>query len=213
MIADDDAVLATFMKDDYLRIFMVCAVMEWVHKFWNLVTVEAFGHMADDNEHDRVDFNAYQELHKRISKTIHEKNLFNAKREKLDAEEDWKEDVMRAHHGMGGLPCVSLDSLTKAEFSDAIFQLVDVWCEHVDAMDLFVEFLKTVFGSISVFNREQKCFRYKAIGQIKSLHARLEDIRSVTLTQFEHDEKEREARSAKRPPASAQPLHLSCVPS
>jgi hypothetical protein len=61
-------------------------------------------------------------------------------------------------------------------------------------MDLFVEFLKAVFGSISYFDREQKCFRYKSMGQIKSLHDRLEDIRSVTLAQFKADEAAREEK-------------------
>jgi hypothetical protein len=194
MIADDDCVMATFMRDDYLRIFTVYTVMEWVHKFWDLVTLEAFEHKAEDNEHDRVDFAAYQELHKRISKTIHEKGYFSAKREMQDATADWKEDLERAHHGSGGLPDISLDSLSKTEFCDAIFQLVDVWCDHVDAMDLFVEFLKTVFSSISYLDREQKCFRYKKMGQIKSLHDRLEDIRGVTLAQFKVDEAARQEK-------------------
>lgn len=188
LIADDECVLATFTKEDYLRIFAVWKVIEWVHKFWNLVTIEAFGHKAEDNEHDRVNFVAYAELHKRISKTIHESSYFKPRRETQDAQADWKEDVERAHRGLGGLPCVTLDSLTKSEFSDAMLQLVDVWCEHIEAMDLFIQFLKTVFGSISYFHREQKCFRYKKMGQIRSLYHRLEDIRNVTLIQSRADE-------------------------
>lgn len=194
VIVDDDCVLATFMRDDYLSILAVHTVMEWVHKFWDLVALEAFGHKHEDSEHDRIGFGAYRELHQRISKTIHDKSYFNAKRETQDAEADWKEDIERAHHGLGGLPDVTLDSLSKPEFCDALFQLVDVWCEHVDAMDLFVEFLKTVFGSISYFDREQKCFRYKKMGQIKSLHELLEDMRSMTLAQFKVDEEARDER-------------------
>ena len=194
VIVDDDCVLATFMRDDYLSILAVHTVMEWVHKFWDLVALEAFGHKHEDNKHDRIGFGAYRELHQRISKTIHDKSYFNAKRETQDAEADWKEDIERAHHGLGGLPDVTLDSLSKLEFCDALFRLVDVWCEHVDAMDLFVEFLKTVFGSISYFDREQKCFRYKKMGQIKSLHELLEDMRSMTLAQFKVDEEARDER-------------------
>ena len=204
-IVDDDCVLATFTKEDYLRIFMVGTVMEWTEKFWNLVTIEAYGHTQEDNLHDRIDFAAYCELHKRISKTIHDKSDFNNVQEKEDAKVDWAEDVERAHHGAGGQgegrsghhhtnADVMADALTKAEFCDALFQLVDVWCEHVDAMELFVEFLKALFGSISVFNRDQKCFRYKAIGQIKSMATRLEDIRLVTMEQFALDEQVREVK-------------------
>ena len=90
--------------------------------------------------------------------------------------------------------CVQVEKLTKAEFSEALFQLVDVWCEHVEAMELFAEFLKTVFQSITSFDRQDKCHRYKPMNQIRSLHDILEDIRSVTLQQHEMDEAAREQR-------------------
>ena len=89
---------------------------------------------------------------------------------------------------------MQVEKLTKAEFSEALFQLVDVWCEHVEAMELFAEFLKTVFQSITSFDRQDKCHRYKPMNQIRSLHDILEDIRSVTLQQHEMDEATREQR-------------------
>ena len=63
--------------------------------------------------------------------------------------------------------CVQVEKLTKAEFSEALFQLVDVWCEHVEAMELFAEFLKTVFQSITSFDRQGKCHRKKNAGSCR----------------------------------------------
>ena len=61
MIVDDDCVLATFTKDDYQRIFVVDSVMDWIRQFWDLITMEAFGHKPEDNHHDKIDFKAYAE--------------------------------------------------------------------------------------------------------------------------------------------------------
>ena len=97
MIVDDDCVLATFTKDDYQRIFVVDSVMDWIRQFWDLITMEAFGHKPEDNHHDKIDFKAYAEFHGRVSKTIHEKGSFSAAQEARDALEDWKEDLERAH--------------------------------------------------------------------------------------------------------------------
>ena len=97
MIVDDDCVLATFTKDDYQRIFVVDSVMDWIRQFWDLITMEAFGHKPEDNHHDKIDFKAYAEFHGRVSKTIHEKGSFSAAQEARDALEDWQEDLERAH--------------------------------------------------------------------------------------------------------------------
>ena len=192
MIADADVVLATVLREDYERIFKVDEVMDWIQQFWNLVCLESLGHAADENNGDKVTFSAYCELHKRISKTIQED--FDAEEEKDIVVEDWEEDLARAH--AADEFDEDMNFLRMHEFKDALFQLVDVWCEHVDSMELFVQFLEMLFENMAELDRKTQSWRYKNMSKISSRCDDLERIRDIELIHFEESEKQRmEARN------------------
>ena len=41
------------------------------------------------------------------------------------------------------------EALNNKQFADALFQLVDVWCEEVDSMELYCQFLRMVYSNVS----------------------------------------------------------------
>ena len=45
------------------------------------------------------------------------------------------------------------------EFFDALFQLVDVWCEQSESMELFVVFLQRLFENIAEYDPISQTFR------------------------------------------------------
>lgn len=100
-------------------------MLQWISKFWDLITLEFYDHAADENRMDLLPFDAYAEFHQRVSKTI--QSHFNAREEAASAREDWEEDLARAHADVI-VEEARLQALNYQEFSDAIFQLVDVWC-------------------------------------------------------------------------------------
>jgi hypothetical protein len=109
------------------------------------------------------------------------------------AKEDWEEDLARAHADVL-VEDAQLDVLNYPEFSEAMFQLVDTWCEHVDSMELFVMFLRSLFEHITVYDRTAKAFRYKSMNQIRSLADRLDSQREVHLSNHNQQEALRLAR-------------------
>jgi hypothetical protein len=121
---------------------------------------------------------AYQELHLRISKTI--AKGFSHKVALRSAKEDWANDLNR--HNTGGT------SLDHAQFSNALFELVDLWCLDAHSNLMYVEFLRMLFLNITLSYRKKgftdPISRLRPVDETACLASSMDNMRDQLTIQY-----------------------------
>jgi CRP-like cAMP-binding protein len=179
---DRDCLLATLTREDFLRVHDHKEVQKWINKFWVLLT-----HQVDKTgQTTAVRWEAYQDLHLRIAKTI--ATPFSKKMAAKSAREDWQTDLGR--HNKGG------SSLNHEQWSNALFELVDVWCQGAHSILMYVEFLRMLFLNITVTYRkkgfQEPQHRMKKVDECECLMSSMDMMRANLKAKYEADERARE---------------------
>ena len=137
----------------------------------------------------------YKKLHLLIAKTIDK--AYNTKKAITVARKDWVGDLNR--HNKGG------QSLNHAQFCDALFELVDIWCKGCTTMLLYVEFLRTTFLNITVVLHDRahknskggktkdqphqfQSYTMKKVNQVKCRTDQLTELKQMHMDHQKHDE-------------------------
>jgi CRP-like cAMP-binding protein len=190
IIATSDCLIATLTRNDFLKVHDRQELTYWISKFWVLTTTK-----IDREHHDSVHWKGYKKLHLLIAKTI--KKNFDSKKDGHIARKDWVADLNR--HNKGG------DHLNHSQFCDALFELVDVWCEGCTTMLLYVEFLRTCFLNTTVVLHDRahqnakkgktknqphqfQSYTMKKVNQVKCREAQLSELKAMHMEHHKKDE-------------------------
>ena len=199
IIANTDCLLASMTRDDYLRVHDQKELQMWINKFWVLLTTT----ITDVGITGTVEWEAYRQLHIRIRKTIAPE--FNKKQARKIAKEDWQADLNRQNKGG--------NNMDHEQFSNALFELVDVWCQNAPSMLMYIEFLRMVFLNVSVMTRKKGHLepkaKFKKVEDISCLEQQLESMRDSYTARYAEDE----ARAAKDRELLAQHADIGVVSS
>ena len=103
------------------------------------------------------------------------------------AKEDWITDLNR--HNKGGT------CLNHAQFSNAMFELVDLWCMGAHSNLMYIEFLRMLFLNITTSYRkkgfEQPVSRIRPIDETACLATSMDNMRDQLTAQYAEDESRR----------------------
>jgi hypothetical protein len=114
IIASTDCLLATLTREDFMKVHNRQELSFWINRYWELATHS----LQKGDDTSRVFWDGYKKIHLLIAKSIRKK--FHIKEATATAREDWVADLNR--HNKGG------DSLTHEQFTESLYELVDVWC-------------------------------------------------------------------------------------
>ena len=154
-MADEDTLLASMTRADFLRVHDQKELQDWINKFWVLVTTT----IAECGVTAEVEFEEYRQLHIRIRKTIAPD--FSRAESQAIAEGDWQDDLNR--HNVGG------NTLNHGQFTNALFELVDTWCEAAPSMLMYIEFLRMVFLNVTLLGRKKGEMHIRKVRKIKDM--------------------------------------------
>lgn len=182
VMANDDTLMASITKADFLRVQDQKELQDWINKFWVLLTtsITEVGITAE------VEWEAYRQLYVRIRKTIAPD--FSRKQSRAAAKEDWQADLNR--HNKGG------HTMNHEQFSNALFELVDVWCEGAPSMLMYVEFLRMVYLNVTLLGRKkghlQPKRKMKKVEDVSCLSNQLDSMRTSLAERFDLEEERAE---------------------
>ena len=133
--------------------------------FWSLMTG------PDGSRRESVDFKAYLKSHVRTAKTLMtaaELEEFDEAEERAVAQSDWAEDCARYN-------CKLTDSLSKPQYYDAMYQLVDLWSE--DQQLSYATFLRWVFDNIAQWDEPNSCYVFRKVDAVECVGDKFEKMK------------------------------------
>ena len=167
--AHEDSIVASLSRENYLQITRTKELQHHINEYWEMIMHDAYQDSRSDMT-ELCDERLYTKLHLAIAKSLHEDWTLDDASEEV--KKDWINDVTR--HNLGS------DVLNHRQFSDALFELVDEWCDMI-SMEMYTGFLTKIWKNIRCFwdTTEAGVDRYTLtdLDRINSIHREMEQLK------------------------------------
>jgi hypothetical protein len=129
---------------------------------------------------DKCDYKLYRAYNLCLSKTLHSEWSYEEADEQVG--KDWARDIGR--HNLGH------HHLTQRQFGDALFELVDTWCEGLQ-LSMYGEFLTKLYENIRCFWKatedDKNLYVLLDFSDVKNAYVELQQLRSGQKQQSSAD--------------------------